>query len=281
MKNENLNSKSPGTGQRWLGRAAVFNSSFFILPFAVLFSASPILAQELVSSKVHAAVFSREQAFWPGLSKPAKKTSLRLVVLPLRIPEKDWKESIPCDSCHRLSPNGMEFFLENYLAEKLRQRFPGQEVELAAPHLSLVENAKLDLLGQLDSLKLPWDKWFDGYAQPIVYRPRDWMAPANAKKKLDRIGGLLGATHLLLPAKVKVSLEPRARNVHTGQMEWGFHLLFWNVAAGRAEWALAFSEIARNADLDAPLDGRLDKALGATWDRMPQDLAALWKAEPQ
>jgi hypothetical protein len=253
-----------------------------LLQFAVLFS-SLSSAQELVSSKVNTAVFSKEQTFWPGLAKTSAtpKAPLHLVVLPIRIKESDWKESTPCDSCHRLSANGMEFFLENYLTETLRKRFPGNEVDLAAPHLPLVEAAKINLLEYQDSLKLPWDKWFDGYGQEVVYRPRDWMAPPTTKKRLDRLGGLLGATHLLLPARVKVFLDPRARNVHTGHMEWGFHLLFWNVAAGRVEWAMAFSETARNADLDAALDGRLDKALGAAWDRMPERLAALWQAEPQ
>lgn len=271
-----------------------------VLLFACL-AAAPAQAQDLITSKVHAAVFGKEQAFWPQLAPAAAKakgskakksakgdgkaaakdTSLHLVILPLRIKEADWKESIPCDSCHRLSANGLEFFLENYLAERVTQRFPGHTVELAAPHLPLLETAKVNLLDYQDSLDLPWSKWFDGYAQDLVYRPKEWMAPASAKQRLDKLGGLLGATHLIFPAKVKVSLEPKARNVHTGNMEWGFHLLCWNVRAGKVEWAMAFTETARNVDLDAALDPRLDKALVAAWDNMPAGLADLWKSEPR
>lgn len=259
------------------------------------------LGQE--SFQVHSAVFSSEQTFWPGLppqaapaarkagaskSKPAKAeahragkgTPLSLAVLPIRIAEKDWQESIPCDSCHRLSANGMEFFLENYLAERLRKRFPKQTVELIAPHSPFLVSAKINLLAYQDSLAMPWDKWFDGYTQSLIYRPRDRMTPASTVRRMDRLGGLLGATHLLLPAKVWVKLEPKSSHTHSGNMEWGFHLVFWNVGQGRAEWAMALSEKVHNTDLDAALDGRLDKALLAAWDSMPAELAALWKTEP-
>lgn len=261
-----------------------------LLALALAFSF--VSGQEQVTYKVHTAVFSPDQLFWPGLPKPAKKAArkaepkaaqpgpLHLAVLPIRIRESDWKESIPCDSCHRLSANGIEFFLENYLAEKLRQRFPGQVVDLVAPHSPFLETAKLNLLDFQDSLGFPWDKWFDGYAHELLYRPREWQASQATRKKLDRLGGLLGASHLLIPAKVWMKIEPLARNVHSGSMEWGFHLVFWNVATGRAEWAMAVSEKALHTDLDKPLDGRLDKALVETWKRMPDALAALWKAEP-
>lgn len=267
--------------------------ALFRIPLLGLFVALSLAAgQELITSKVHSAVFSPEQLFWPDLPKPASKAArkaepkavkqgpLHLAVLPIRIRAEDWKESIPCDSCHRLSANGIEFFLENYLAEKLRQRFPQQTVELVAPHSPFLETAKLNLLDFQDSLGLPWDKWFDGYGQELIYRPREWQASQAARKKLDRLGGLLGASHLLLPAKVWMKIEPLARDVHSGSMEWGFHLVFWNVATGRAEWAMAISQKALHTDLDKALDGRLDKVLVETWERMPESLAAFWKAEP-
>ena len=163
-------------------------------------------------------------------------------MLPIRVAAEAWKESIPCDSCHRLSPNGLEFFLENYLAERLRRRFPKQGVELAAPHDPLLKAGQLRLLDYQDSLRLPWDQWFDGYSQGLIYRPRDRMISAEDIRRLDRLGGRLGATHLLLPAKVWMKINPVASNTHTGDMEWGFHLLFWNVAEGRAEWVMALAE---------------------------------------
>lgn len=243
-------------------------------------------AQELVDAQVHRAVFTAEQTFWPGLAEAGKKTTgkvaepLHIAVLPIRIKESDWKERIPCDSCHRLSANGMEFFLENYFAERLRARFPGQTVELVAPHLPLLEGRKLRLMDYQDSLDFPWARWFDGYEQSLIYRTRDRFTSKATAQRMDRLGGLLGATHLLLPAKVWVKIDPRARDQHHGSLEWGFHLVFWNVAKGRAEWAMAFSETGRNLDLDKSLEPHLDRTLVAAWDRMPTDLAALWKAEP-
>lgn len=289
------------------------------LLFAALAAAVDVSADNAFT--VHTAVFSDRQTFWPGLEdpmtpatlKPGKagktvgakasagksagkgvgdgsgkdgtraeaKAGRRMVVLPIRIASKDWRESIPCDSCHRLSPNGMEFFLENYLAGRLNRRFPGDTVELAAPHVPLLQAAHLRLLEYQDSLRLPWDKWFDGYTEALIYRPRDAMTTAADIRRLDKLGGLLGATHLLLPAKVWASVVPRARDSHSGDLEWGFHLLFWNVAEGRVEWAMALSEKAPGVDLDAALDERLDKALLAAWDSLPAELAAYWKSEPR
>lgn len=283
----------------------------FILSMACLLSFA--FSQEEPVGKVHSAVFSSSQAFWPQLSPPEKAASVRaapgkpaagksatgkgrgrkskqdalkqaqllhLAVLPIRIRESDWKESRPCDSCHRLSANGMEFFLENYFKDRLAQRFPKATVELVAPHLPLIETGKLDLMAFQDSLDLPWARWFDGYAQPVIYRPRESMTGEATRKRLDRLGGLLGATHLLLPAKVWFKIDPVASNVHLGALEWGFHLVFWNVATGRAEWAQAFSESAKAVDLDAPLEGRLDRSVVSSWDRMPADLMTVWKSEP-
>lgn len=201
----------------------------FLSLAAILLAAFPAIADG--DFTVHSAVFSARQTFWPGLAGPpdpagagsrpgssagkvqpgkpqsgkpsgkasgkvevrdAKPASLKLVVLPIRIAPSQWRESIPCDSCHRLSANGMEFFLENYFADKLRRRFPGQTVELAAPHDPLLRTAHLNLLDYQDSLRLPWDRWFDGYAEGLVFRPRDAMTSAEDVRRLDKLGGLLG-----------------------------------------------------------------------------------------
>jgi hypothetical protein len=280
-------------------------SRFSFLAFLLCLASGLVRGQELITQEVRSAVFSPDQIFWPGLpgsrpgphpakaapkvkptgkhqapSEAGQAEASLLAVLPIRVPDSAWKESIPCDSCHRLSPNGLEFFLENYFADRLRQRFPKHAVELIAPHSPLLETAKVRLMEYQDSLQFPWAKWFDGYSQDLIYRPKDRMTPAATRRRMDRLGGLLGASHLLLPSRVWLRMEPKASNQHTGHMEWGLHLLLWNVAEGRPEWAMAFSEKARNVDLDAPLDPRLDRALVAAWDRMPASLAALWKAEP-
>lgn len=260
----------------------------------LLFLAGFARAQEKSVFHVNAAVFSSEQAFWPSLASSAKSSptsgpaaaddALRIAILPLRIPEKDWQERIPCDSCHRLSANAMEFFLENYLAERLRKRFPadkGHEVDLMAPHANLLKARKVNLLDFQDSLRFPFDRWFDGYGQNLIYRDRDRMCPTATVERMDRLGGWLGATHLLYPAKVWVKVDPKARDQHVGHLEWGFHLVFWNVSRGRAEWAMTFHEEARDMDLDASLESHLDRGLMAAWDRMPGDLMTLWRAEPR
>src|SRR4051812_43257354 len=105
----------------------------------LLFAASVFSEPSPIS--IHQAVFSNRQLFWPelaGKSKPAGRAKdkgpapVRIGVLPIRL--RDYHESLPCDSCHRLSDNGMEFFLENYLKDRMQARFPKSQVELIAPH---------------------------------------------------------------------------------------------------------------------------------------------------
>ncbi len=98
-------------------------------------------------AQVDMAVFSDRQSFWPGLAGPSKAATkaaskaqpaakVNLAVLPVTL--KEYKESLPCDSCHRLSANGMEFFLENWLKDRLHDRFPAWSVELIAPSQPLL-----------------------------------------------------------------------------------------------------------------------------------------------
>lgn len=276
--------------------------------FLVLFCAAPVFA-ETSFLKISKAVFSDRQLFWPGLEggeegsgktkpiipKPSgakaslgpdngeakyggDRAEVRIGILPIRIGE--FRESLPCDSCHRLSANGMEFFLENYLKDRLQARFPDLPVELVAPHQPLLQS-KVDLLAYLDSLDLPWDRWFGDSEQEVIYRPRDRFTQANARKRMDRLGGMLGSSHLLLPANLKVSTTPRSSITHVGGLEWSFDLVFWNVAQGSPEWAIRYSEKVAHMDLDESLAGRLDQGLGKAWDGLPGKLTALWKAEPR
>src|SRR5690606_7868082 len=176
--------------------------------FLILLCAAPVFAQPS-HLKVSKAVFSDRQLFWPGLKggeEARARAEARIGILPIRI--KEFRESLPCDSCHRLSADGMEFFLENYLKDNLAARFPRFPVELVAPHQPLLET-KLDLLAYLDSLELPWDKWFGDSDQEVIYRPRDRFTQSGTRKRLDKLGGMLGATHLLLPANLRVRTTPR------------------------------------------------------------------------
>jgi hypothetical protein len=256
---------------------------------------------------VRKAVFSDRQLFWPSLAghgrpaaeapadrhaaraqkakgdgpgktgKAGQSEPMRLAVLPIDL--KDYSESLQCDSCHRLSANGMEFYLENYLRQRMEARFPGQHVELVAPSDPLVAK-RIDLLPYLDSLRLPWDKWLPDPGDAVIYRPRDRFTDAATRRRMDKLGGILGATHLLLPARVHVKVKPLGSNMHTGGLDWGCFLLLWNVAEGRPEWVLDYEESESTVDLDESLDGRLDKALGTVFEKIPAELQELWAAEP-
>lgn len=193
---------------------------------------------------------------------------------------REYRESLPCDSCHRLSANGMEFFLENYLKDKLQHRFPSHAIELIAPHSPYLQSSP-DLLVSLDSLNLPFAQWFPDSGQEVIYRPRDRFTRTEDRRRLDALGGNLGKTHLLLPVNLRVKVTPQASHSHQGGLDWEFSLLFWNVAEGVPEWAMQFRDKTASMNLDESLAGRLDKALGKAWDRMPGDLKSLWKAEPR
>jgi hypothetical protein len=271
--------------------------------FPLLLISASLAFSQSSSLRVQKAVFSDRQLFWPALegkgrpalkpSKPAKAAGAgakskaaksggesvpRIAVLPIEL--KDYRESLPCDSCHRLSANGMEFFLENYLKDRMTARFPKYDVELIAPSQPLLET-KLNLLAYLDSLDFPWERWFPDSAEEIVYRPHDRFTSEGVRKRMDKLGGMLGASHLLLPCKMRVSATPKSSITHEGGLDWEFRLVFWNVAAGGPEWALRFSDRETGMNLDDALDGRLDKALGAAWDGLPGELSALWNAEPR
>jgi hypothetical protein len=289
------------------------------IPVMILLGASPSAAAGTVT--IRKAVFSDHQFFWPRLegmagdAKPTEKAGesaaqkgarkaesgkqtagktaskaandsktipvvppIDIAVLPIRI--SDYSESMPCDSCHRLSANGMEFFLENWLKDRMHDRFPARRVELIAPNQPLLET-KMDLMAYLDSIPLPWGKWLSDSGEQVIYRPHDRFTTAAARKRMDKLGGMLGASYLLLPARAMVRVTPRSTTTHRGGLEWEFDLAFWNVAEGRPEWVMEYAENDPDMDLDESLEARLDKGLIKVWDSMPERLEALWKAEPR
>lgn len=277
-----------------------FLSAFTLVLFGMLNASAEV--------DVQMAVFSDRQLFWPALagkgypasppapagrrpaSSPGAKVEpagkgmkagqsdiTRLAVLPIDL--KDYSETLPCDSCHRLSANGMEFFFENYLRQRMEARFPGQHVELVAPSDPLVAK-RLDLMAYLDSLRFPWEKWLSDPGEAVIYRPRDRFTDPVMRRRMDKLGGILGATHLLLPARMHVKVKPLASNLHAGGLDWGCFLVLWNVAEGRPEWAMRYEESESAVDLDESLEGRLDKALGGALEKIPGELRDLWAAEP-
>jgi hypothetical protein len=285
--------------------ALPFFRAVAILSTIPLLSAAPAFSQSASVFTIRKAVFSDRQLFWPqlaGQGRPAlpaepsvptaPKTrtgqqakggaepsgAARIAILPITL--KDFHESLPCDSCHRLSANGMEFFLENYLKDRVQARFQNSAVELVQPSQPLIET-RLPLMAYLDSLDFPWSQWFPDSSESLIYRPRDRFVKPATRKRMDKLGGMLGASHLLLPCRMYVRSTPKSSITHEGGLDWGFSLVFWNVAAGSPEWAMRFSDVEGNMNLDDALDGRLDKALGGAWDGLPAELGALWTAEPR
>ncbi len=139
----------------------------------------------------------------------------------------------------------------------------------------------MDLIRYQDSLAFPWDRWFPDSTENLVYRPKDRYTPEATRKRMDRLGGLLGASHLILPCRMRVSVTPKSSITHEGGLDWGFSLVLWNVAAGAPEWALDYRSWEAGMNLDESLEGRLDKALGGAWNDLPRGLAALRNAEPR
>jgi hypothetical protein len=238
------------------------------------------------ASNTYIAVFSDQQTLWHISSKtgsgkvPGSRTAKPSVgVLPVNA--KDYHESIPCDSCHRLSPQGVRFALENYFLRLMDSLISGGEVRLLAPHHELVSGHKVKLLESVDSLAFPFEKWFDGFNDPLIYRPGDRYTPRELKERLNRLGGTLGLSHLLIPTGLQTNIFPKRSNDHVGKLEFSFYLVFWNVSLAYPEWVLFFREKTKKVDLDDPLKKYLDKGLFKRLQRLPEELKKLMAKEPK
>ncbi len=247
------------------------------------------VAGESAPVQVQAVVFGERQLLQDELGR-AKATPVKaslespsIAVMPFHM--KSYSESIPCDSCHRLSPNGFEFFLENYLvgmADTLLTASPSNSpARLIAPHHEILQSNGVDLMGRLDNLSFPLKDWFYGYSEPLIYRSRDTFSSDSLKKKLDALGGALGVSHLLLPVEAEIHVKPKSSSRHVGDLTYGFHLILWNARLGRPEWVVAYREELRGVDLNKSLDSRLDRNLKGYLEGLPRRVAALRAAEPK
>jgi hypothetical protein len=248
-----------------------------------------IAAGSLAKTEICLAVFSQSQILWPGMKKPpgsvrTTSTALKVGVLPVYM--REYRESIACDSCHRLSENGMEFFLGNALRRILDSAYSGPEVELVGPHWSLLQSRKVDLKKIQDSLVLPWERWLDTgegkeCREPLIYRPRDFMADQSDKRRLDEAAGALGFSHVFVVRAFRTQVFPKASNNHHGSLEWSWQGALYNAPEGRFEWAIGFSEKRKNMDLDEDLEPSLAKSLRKAFADLPASLEKLLKQEPR
>ncbi len=243
--------------------------------FALIFFSFSFLFSE---SKLCLALFSKRQSLWPALDSAARRDSARLGVLPVYL--ERYAESKPCDSCHRLSEDGMEFFLGNALLRIFTAAWPGREVELAAPHWELLRSRGVEFPRDLDSLNLPWDGWVGG-EEPLIYRPREFMAAKTDKSRLDKVAGALGFSHVFVVRGFRVEVGPKFRDAHTGSLRWSWRGALYNASEGRFEWAVDFSEDRSLMDLDDDLEPGLTKVLGDEIRKLPAELEALLGREPR
>ncbi len=232
-------------------------------------------------TKNYIAVFSEQQTLWPALTHKKNalmEDSLQIGIMPLQI--KDYQESKPCDSCHRLSANGLEFFLENYWLNKMQSLLPKSQVQLIAPQNYLLQSkAGFSLDTLLDSLNFPVEKWFYGFQEDFIYRSHDAITPMLLKEKLNRIGGALGLTHLLLPFKAWVRVYPLISDGHTGGLSYAYFVLLWNVREGHLEWVFKVNENISLMDLDTDLTNRMDQNVLPYFKSIPKKLVDLWSQE--
>jgi len=186
---------------------------------------------------IHTSVFGEVQGFW---QKPSQTDSLQpnISVLPVYILE--YQESKPCDSCHWLSQNGLEFVMDNYLLKLATSLSAHSSVKLIHPEEQFVQANHLDLEPLLNRSKWPWFKVFYHFKEDFLFRKKDSFTPKQTKIALDQIGGKLGARYLLFSKDFKMKVYPLSSNGHTGKLQFQFYLVFWNVELSYPEWIVFF-----------------------------------------
>ncbi len=250
---------------------------FFILLF--LLKAATLQAAPKI--KRYTAVFSDSQAYWQTKSSESTPSVPPLSIGILPINTSNTIEERPCDSCHRLTPNGLQFFLENYLLEQVSQQTSPIPVRLITPHSELVTGTKTPLLPLVDSLTFPLNQWFDGYEQTLIYRPRDRYTSTKTKKMLSKIGGTLGYSHLIIPTQFQMKVKPRFFSKFVGRLDYHFVIIFWNVKLSTPEWVIYYHEINPKTNLNHSLKKSLDKNLFTWIKNLPYKVKHLREQEPR
>lgn len=256
--------------------------------FAIILALSAGFACHAIGAakpEIFTAVFSREQALWPEVNaSPAQPTrdSLYVIVVPPPPPQLD--ESPPCDSCDRLAPNVLEFFLPAWHRDLLTAWLPKtSRVEVLSGGNPLLMGDTNFTQAEPTLPALPYATWLSKPSlHPVIYRPRDRWMQDSAKALFSGLGGRLGATHLLFIDSVQVRLRPWGRKSERGSFRLGYYLVFFDVARGQPEWVKQLTlQGSWWSNLDAPLEPRLEPSYQAWKREMPTLLDALWKAEPR
>jgi len=228
---------------------------------------------------IRASIFGEVQHFWKESKKKGGENRKKITVLPVYI--MDYWESIPCDSCHWLSPNGLEFVLENYLLRLAESESAHYNSELIHPENEFVKLGNFNLEAIVNQSQLPWDKIFYGFTEKLIIRNNDSFTSTKVKKGLNRLGGKLGGSHILMIQDFKIKVYPRASNRHVGKLAFQFYLLFWNVQLAYPEWVIFFKTKTGTTDLDITLDKYLLTNLTPYIQSLPEMITVHKQKEPR
>ncbi len=263
----------------------------------------PLFAQ-VGKVEIKFSLFGKEQLMWPRISGDSTgrgavfapvsgvgsevsassskaKDSLsapqfRIGIVPVWV--RDYKESRPCDSCHRLSANGMEFFLENWFRQRLDSLFPAAETELLAPHLDPLVKQGIDLESEVDKMNFPIESWSGRKHPGFIYHADERWLDASTRSRLIRLGKAMEMDYLMIPAQVRVRVKPKSRNLHVGDLAYSFIVVFWDVRGEKAQWAMTYHETLKGFDLDKSLAPNLEQAMVGYWARVPALLRSTLEA---
>ncbi len=223
------------------------------------------------------ALFGKNQLLWPQLLTDSSKTdnepssdTIRLGIFPTWL--QHYSESKTCDSCHRLSKNGQEFFFDTYFRESVASLLPNCHVETIYPHDALLKKSKIELETFLPDTFFYFEKILDGFNFPLIYRENDGLIPDDTRRKLSFLCGKLNLDYLFVPKRVSTWVYPVQSNQHQGALIYEFAALLWNNRQGKIEWVSNYREEIDNLDLDVSLASRLDK----NWKSHIKEMGPLW-----
>ena len=230
--------------------------------------------------QIHGVVISKNQFFLGNsLIDTSSYSSLSIGILPINA--LNFKESIPCKSCNFFSSHNLPFLLENYLSKMVSNFSKISNQQLIAPHDELVKGHNLNLIRYIDTINFPYDKWFYGYQEPLIYREQDNFTSREIKNQLNIIGGKLDLTHLLIPTNFNLQISPKNKRSHYGTLDYSFYLILWNVVLAYPEWIIFYHEKNNSCDLDVPLNKRLNKFLSPWIADLPNKINELKTKEPR
>lgn len=248
--------------------------------------ASAARADEFQGVIAQVALFSTRQSLWPDSIRSTPESPptdsvvsrLRIAVLPVTV--SGFFEKPVCDSCDRLTPNVLEFFLPAWHREILASWSRG-DAFVISPEDPLLQ-ADTAWLNRGRAYGLPWRTWFQPSDQTLIFRPRDRFTPDSVKNRLSSLGGKLGATHLFLIDSIQVEMRSWSRGSHHGSSRLSYVAAFWDVATGQPEWAVCLTT--RQpwwSDLNAPLEPRLEPDWRLFQQHLPRRVRALLASEPR